>query len=57
MKMQNPKRDSFWKRLTRRQLRVLRGGGDGDASSASSGSGTSTSGGTIPLPPPAVPRA
>ena len=46
-------RDSFWKRLTKKQLRVLRGGGDGDASSASSGSGTSTTGGVVPANPPA----
>ena len=49
-------KDWFWKRLTKRQLRLLRGG-DGDASSGSSGSGTSTTGGAVPAPPPAAPPA
>ena len=53
MKKRKAKRESFWKRLTKKQLRVLRGGGDGDASSESSGSGTSTTGGVVPANPPA----
>ena len=45
-------RDSFWKRLTKKQLRLLRGGGSGDSSSdSSSGSSTGAS-----VPPPLPPR-
>ena len=49
-------KDSFWKRLTKRQLRLLRGGGSEDSSSDSS-SGSSSTSGAVPVPPTGVPPA
>ena len=48
-------KDWFWKRLTKPQLRLLRGG-DGDSSSDSSSASTSA-GGVAPGPPPGDPPA
>ena len=57
MKKQNAKRESFWKRLTKKQLRLLRGG-DGDSSSSDSSSASTSAGGVVPGPltsdPPAT---
>ena len=46
-------KDSFWKRLTKPQLRLVRGG-DGDSSSDSSSASTSA-GGVAPGPPSGAP--
>ena len=54
MKKQNAKRESFWERLTKRQLRVLRGG-DAGGSSSDSSSGSSSTSGAVPVPPSTVP--
>ena len=43
-------KDSFWKRLTQRQLRLLRGGDGGDSNSDSSSSALPVP--PAPLPPP-----